>query len=193
MQSILGIDKTDEERIEEYTAFLRENGFIVIPPSSLDTTSVKTPTSLVDLFYSMLQYHNQKRVIHYAKATKKDIGLAKSFLKHRQDVCGNKKQALRECALIVKCVVENEELFTFSEPIHSFACFGSDTMKWVSDRAISILNGENYEANERDYEVFMAELGEQQEKESLNCLDDRIKELKSFLGGSDDGEEKEKR
>ena len=191
MQSLLGIEKRDEERAQDCVEFLKGLGYIVISPSSLEHTSVKTPTSLVDLFYSMLQYHNQSRKIHYSRATKKDISLAKKFIKSRQDVCGNKNQALRECASIVKCVVENEDLFGFSEPLHSFDCFGNDTMKWVTDRAISIINGENEEANERDYELYMSELGEKQERESLNCLDDRIRFLKDFLGGNEDGKKEE--
>ena len=189
MQSFLDIDKSEDQLVEEYVSFLSERGYVIIPPGSLEGTAVKNPTTLVDLFYSMLQFHNRTRKIHYSKATKKDIGLARKFIDRRKEVCGNKKQALRECSAIVKCVIENEDLFCFSQPLHSFSCFGNDTMKWVTDRAISIINGENYEANERDYKLLMAEVGAQQERDSLNCLDDKIEQLKSFLGDSDAEEE----
>ncbi|MCK5021417.1 MAG: hypothetical protein KAS32_30680 [Candidatus Peribacteraceae bacterium] len=184
MQFTLDIDKTEEEQIKECINFLREKRYIVLLPNALSTTSVKNPTTLVDLFYSMLQYHNRNRKIHYDRATKKEISLAKKFIERRKSICGNKKQALKESAAIVKCVVENESLFCFLQPLHSFNCFGHETMKWVVDKAISIINGENEEINERDYILFMEELGKQQEVDSLNSLGIRIEKMKGYLGGS---------
>jgi len=188
MQSLLGIDTTDEEKLVVYAEFLKERGYIVIPPKSLDRTSVKNAVSLVDLFYSLLQYHNQHRKIHYAKASKKDLGMARQFIKHREEVCGGKVVALQECASIVKCVVENEGLFCFSMPLRSFDCFGNDSMKWVVDRAISIINEENHEVSEKEMALFTLELSNKQEKESLMRLEDKIQDLKKILGETQDGD-----
>jgi len=181
MQSFLDIPKDENKLIEEYSRYLRERGYIIIEPKSLDPSSVKNASGLVDLFYSLLQYYNQDRKLHYVRATKKDLGMAKQLIDSRQSFCSSRKKAIEESALIVKCVVEYENFFGFSEPLHSFDCFGNNNMKWVIDRAISIINEENDEVDEYEYEMFMSRLSEQQEKTSLNSLDEKIKELKEFL------------
>jgi hypothetical protein len=189
MQSFLNLEANKNECLQKHIDILRENGYVVIAPSVLDATSVKNATELVDLFYSFLQYCNQERKIHYAKASKKDLGLANKFIKHRQVICGNKKKALQECVAIVKCVIKYEELYKFDEPLHSFDYFGNDKMKWVTDKAISIINKENKEVDEEELQVFLDELSIKQETESLSILDGRIDELKVFLGEINDGDE----
>jgi len=187
MQSFLDIGKSDEDKILESIDFLRSNGYMIIKLSDLEETSVKKAQDLVDLFYALLQFYNQDRDIHYGKASKKDLGLAKQLITHRENICGDKKRALKECALIIKCVVKYEGYFKFTEPLHSFDCFGHDSMKWVVDKAISIINKENKEIDELELNTFLEELYALQEKESLNCLDKKIEELKIFLKGENDG------
>lgn len=180
----------DKDDIDLYVKFLRDNGFVVIEPKRLDATSVKSAGALVDYFYALLQYCNQNRKIHYAKATDVDRKKANLFIKARMEtVPCSRQKAIRECTAIVKCVVENESEFSLSEPIHSFDCFGQERMKWVTDKAISIINNENAKIKNVDLVLFMDTLAEKQEEEALETFYDNIDELKGILGGLQDGED----
>lgn len=181
MQTILGIDKSEGYRVEEATSFLRSNGYLVVKKDLVDKSTVKNASELVDLFYALLQYHNTGRRIHYSKSNKLDFKLAKDLIKSRQEISGDKKGGLMESAAIVRCVVENESLFMFKEPLSSFSCFGTDTMKWVVDKAISIINSENYEAEKRDRILYMESLQKKQESEASQEVASRIEDLKGML------------
>jgi len=190
MQSILDLGKSQEE---VYVEKLRALGYIVIKPRDLEPTSIKNATQLVDLFYSSLQFHNPGRLLHYSRARKKDLAIASKFIKSRTELSGNKSRALQECATLVATVVKYESLFGFEEPLRSFDVFGHETMKWVIDKAISIVNDENLEASDQELQLYLNELSEKQERESLSNLDDRITRLKKVLGGLDDGKESKER
>lgn len=192
MQSFLEFSKTEEHRIQECIDFLEERGYRVISPVTLNRTSVKNAPQLVDYFYALLMYHNPDRKIHYNKASKKDIGLASKFITQRQAGSG-RARAVQECAAIIKCVVENEDLFCFSEPLHSMDCFGQDNMKWVTDRALSILNEENEYVEEQELKLYMEDLDNKHEKEALEDIDDRISSLKNILGGLKNAKEESDR
>lgn len=181
MQTILGIDRSEGGRIEEAVSLLRSNGYLVIKKDPIDKSSVKNASELVDLFYALLQYHNTSRKLHYSKSNKLDFKLAKNLIKSRQEISGDKKTGLMESAAIVRCVVENESLFMFKEPLSSFSCFGTDTMKWVVDRAISIINNENYEAEKRDRILYMESLQRKQEREASQEVATKIEDLKGML------------
>lgn len=182
----------EEEFITEEKAidYLQKMGYIIIAPSCLDETSVKACSGLVDFFYSYLQFCNQERKLHYTKASKRDLKQAKGFIERRS--CeGNlsKSRAIKECVSIIKCVIENEEVFDFPEPLHSMDYFGQDNMKWVTDKAISIINKENDRIDKRDLILFSDRLYNTQEKEATSKIEKRVEELKDILGGLD-GEEK---
>jgi len=187
MQSLLGIDGSSDKRTQACVEHLEELGYIVISPKKLDNSSVKNIEQLVDFFYSRLCYKHPDRNIHYSKSSKKDYRLASVFVKSRQEVCGNKAKALQECTSIIGCVIENEELFGFSDPLSSMAFFGQDNMKWVSDKAISIINGDNEHVEEEILKTMIVELDAAHEKEALEDINVRIDDLKEVLGGLKDG------
>jgi len=166
--------------------YLRKMGYTVIPPTVLEKSSVSSPASLVDFFYSYLQFCNPNRRIHYTMSSKRDLKHAKKFIESRS-CCANsgKKRALLECVNIIKCVIENESLFGFSEPLHSLDYFGQDNMKWVTDKAICIINRENEEIDRAELDVFTKELYSSQEKSAISKIDNKINELKNILGGLD--------
>jgi len=180
----------DSKKEEEYIRFLRDRGYTIISPSVLNGSSIKGPGDLVDYFYSLLQYHNSNRNIHYTKTFKRDVRSAKNFIKNRQKVSGaNNERVLLECAAIVKCVVEHEEEFSSIRPIHSFDCFGQENMKWVTDKAIGIINKENEEVGAKELVLLIDNLYIAQEKEALQNIDRHLKRLKKILGGLENDKE----
>ena len=68
-------------------------------------------------------------------------------------------------------------------------------MKWVTDKAISIINREDIETEKAELSLYLDKLYAEQEKDALNAInEDKIKKLDSILGGLPDGkEEKRKR
>ena len=187
MQSLLGFDGASNKRTQACIEYLEELGYIVISPKKLDSSSVKTIDQLVDFFYGHLCYKHPNRTIHYSKSNKKDLKLASLFIKSRQEVCSSRLKAIQECASIIRCVIENEDLFRFSEPLSSMAFFGQDNMKWVSDRAICIINGDNVQVEEEALSSIIKELDIAYEKEALEDINGKIKDLKEVLGGLKDG------
>jgi hypothetical protein len=180
----------DSKKEEEYASFLRDRGYIIISPSVISGSSIKCPGDLVDYFYSLLQFHNSGRNIHYTKTFKRDIRSAKNFIKNRQKISGaSNKRILQECAAIVKCVVEHEEVFSSISPLHSFDCFGQENMKWVTDKAIGIINKENVEVGEKELALLIGNLYIAQEKEALQNIDGNLKNLKRILGGLENDKE----
>lgn len=178
-------DNIEEGDVEQkYVDFLKNRGYIIIPPKILDATSVRSASALVDYFYSMLQYYNPDRRFHYSKASSVDRRKANAFIKGRMEAgAGNRQRAIKECIDIIRCVVEYESEFLFSEPLHSFDCFGQDKMKWVTDKAISILNNENERVLQQELSEFMDKIAQEQEIEALNTFYDNIEEFNSILGG----------
>ncbi len=190
MQYIILPEKIEQQLIIEATAFLVSKGYIVISPAKLDYSNVKTVSGLIDYFYSLLQYYNQDRDIHYS-SSKKETRLASNFIKSRQKVNNlTKKSAIKEAAVIVKCVIKYESKFGFKFPMHSFNCFGQDRMKWVTDKAISIINKENIEVEKDALNLYLNNLYVEQEKEALDAINDKkIKKLEEILGGLLNGQE----
>ena len=181
---VLFTEEIDKEKETKYIEFLKERGYVIIPPSYLDCTSITTIPSLINYFYSMLQYYHQDRKLHYYKSTKRDSKVVKNFINSRIEAgAGNRKKAIQECVEIIKCVIENESEFSFSEPLHSLDCFGQDNMKWVTDKAISIINKENERVNKKEMNIFIDNLTKEQEKEALNSFEGNVGELNRILGG----------
>lgn len=182
------IEPTEEERIESAINFLTSLGYVVLCPSKLDHKTIKNSSDLVDYFYALLQYYNPDRRLHYTASSKKDAKHAAAFVKKRREETGaGNKRALEECSEIVRCVVENESVFKFLEPLHSFEVFGQDENKWVTDRAISIINSENEKMEKEEMRLLMDELYIQQEKEALSKIDDNVEKLKLIMGDMNDG------
>lgn len=189
MQGKIHFGKSLEESIHEAVSLLEDNGFIVIDKTKLKEVNIKKASDLVDYFYSLLQFCNPDRLIHYTYS-KKDLKIAKELIKSRQvsSGAGSRQRALSEAVEIVRCVVENEVLFGFKSPLKSFDCFGQGAMKWVTDKSISIINMEDAEKEEADLNLYMGNLYVEQEKEAINALNDStIDRLKDILGGLDNG------
>jgi len=173
-------DKSLQNRIEEAVKLLQDNGYSVLKLSYVDETKIASLKSLVEFFYSFLQFNNPDRKIHVSKSYKRDVKYAKDLVNARINTGISRKRAFSESVLIIKCIILNEPLFKLNYPIHSMECLGQDKMKWVTDKAISIVNNEDEEAKEYELRLYEKSLNKVQEKEVYYNIDDRINKLKSI-------------
>jgi hypothetical protein len=61
------------------------------------------------------------------------------------------------------------------------------TLRWITDKAISIINMEDEEVEREENHKFEKDLYVKDEKEAIVSLDTRITHLKDVLGGLKDG------
>jgi hypothetical protein len=177
--------------IEEAISLLREAGYVVIAPKTINDTSVKNAKQLVDFFYAYLQYRYPNRILHHYGSDKKDSAIASKFIKHRMSSGATKKRAIQECCLIIKTIIDNEDVIGLDEPLSSVSILGQNELKWVTDKAISIINKESAKYNELELKRIEEELCKQQEKEALEEIDDEnVENLREILGGFISGKEK---
>ena len=137
----VGFLSTDNERLAKACKkFLIHMGYKVIDPMKY-TYNVKKLDDLFDLFYALLEY-NHPELVDAHRNMNRDRALAKRFLDSRMDAGNlNKKQALCECAEIIKTVFDREDDFNFNLPL-SFEMFGQQSAGWITKKAIYIMNSE---------------------------------------------------
>lgn len=137
----VGFLSTDNESLAKVCKkFLIHMGYKVIDPMKY-TYNVKKLDDLFDLFYALLEY-NHPELVDAHRNMNRDRALAKRFLDSRMDAGNlNKKQALCECAEIIKTVFDREDDFNFNLPL-SFEMFGQQSAGWITKKAIYIMNSE---------------------------------------------------
>jgi hypothetical protein len=180
-QSFLFID--DSDKIEKAIDLLKDNGYYVIKEIPVEECFIKSSSDLIELFYSTLQFFNPERPIHYSQSVGVDKKVASSFVKSRMLTGCNKKRALLECANIIKCIIMNEDKLSLSFKITSMSILGQDTLKWVTDRAISILNREAYDVEYKEARDFDDKLYLIHEQEAIDNIEEEVNNLKGLLGG----------
>ncbi len=120
--------------------FLIHVGYKVIDPITY-TYNIEKLDDLFHLFYALLEY-NHPELVDAHRNMNRDRALAKRFLDSRMDAGNlNKKQALCECAEIIKTVFDREDDFNFNLPL-SFEMFGQQSAGWITKKAIYIMNSE---------------------------------------------------
>jgi hypothetical protein len=102
---------------------------------------------LVSYFYSLLEfYHNETCSLTSNKA--KDLSIISRFVsKRKEDLKCSKESAINDCATIIKTLVSNEKELGLDRPIGIWV-FGTDKCKWITDRAITLLNNNYTKYNE---------------------------------------------
>ena len=143
-----GFLSTDNESLAKVCKkFLIHMGYKVIDPIKY-TYNVEKLDDLFDLFYALLEY-NHPELIDAHRNMNRDRALAKRFLDARMEAGNlNKKQALCECAEIIKTVFDREDDFNFNLPL-SFEMFGQQSAGWITKKAIDIMNSEKEKRDEK--------------------------------------------
>lgn len=144
----VGFLSTDNESLAKACKkFLIYMGYKVIDPMKY-TYNVEKLDDLFTLFYAFLEYKHPELVDVY-RNIKRDRAIAKRFLDARMEVGNlNKKQALCECAEIIKTVFDREDDFNFNLPL-SFEMFGQQSAGWITKKAVEIMNSEKEKRDEK--------------------------------------------
>lgn len=138
--------------LENCVEYLRHYGYTVISPKKFEK-QIKNSRDLIEYFYELL---NRQTPGNYATSYNevRDLKIAKSFVEGRMAASGTSKEyALNECGEIVKTIFDNYDEFNFKYQLN-FSIFGQSKLKWVTDRAIQIMNKKLYEKEEEEAEVL---------------------------------------
>lgn len=167
--------------------YLKFSGYKVIRlPKYIYT--VKSLDDLISFFYSMLELKYPGHVSDYRNIAE-NRAIAKRFVEARSKASGvSKKEALNECAEIIRTVFNHEYGFNFKHKM-TFRLFGQDKFGWVTDKAIQIIN--------KNLEVGYEELAEKRREEMIDAQDKKdlgFGDLQEILDKleKDNGREKEK-
>lgn len=160
--------------IEESIRYLRFKGFKVVAPQTFKY-KINNIDDLIRHFYSKL---NDKDSVRYSTSynVSKDRAIAKRFLSNRMLVTGaGKEYALNECGEIISTVFKYEKEFKFKYAI-TFSIFGQDNLKWVTDKAIQLMNKGILEEGEEEAEALREKVIATQDTSDLgfNDIDDLL-------------------
>lgn len=143
---------TEEKVMDVCVRFLRHKGYTVVVPK-IFKRKMKSIDDLIRYFYLLA---NSKHPENYATSynNSKDRSIAKQFVEGRMNITGaGKDYALNECGEIISTIFDNYDEFNFTYVL-SFSIFGQDKLKWVTDRAIQIMNKKLQEQEEKEAEVL---------------------------------------
>jgi hypothetical protein len=166
-----------EKIIDESVRYLRFKGFKIIEPKKFKN-SITNIDDLIKYFYLLINSKNSNSYI-LSYNSGKDRAIAKRFVVNRMAATGaSKEYALNECGEIIRTVFEYEKEFKFKYAI-TFSVFGQDNLKWVTDKAIQIMNRNSQEKEEEDAEILREKVIAAQDTSDLgfNDLDDLLAEM----------------
>lgn len=186
-QTNLFADGKTTQLVKACIEYLKFSGYKVIQlPKYIYT--VKSLDDLISFFYSMLELKHPGHVSDYRNIAE-NRAIAKRFVEARSKASGvSKKEALNECAEIIRTVFNHEYDFNFKHKM-TFRLFGQDKFGWVTDKAIQIIN--------KNLEVGYEELAEKRREEMIDAQDKKdigFGDLQEILDKleKDNGREKEK-
>ena len=181
-KSIFSNADSDSQLKEACVRYLRSEGYTVVSPRSF-TRKMKDTKDLVVYFYSLLNSkHPDLYMTTYNKS--KDLSIAKKFVEGRMSLTGyDKNYALNECGEIIKTVIDNEEVFNFTN-VPSFYIFGQANMAWVTERALRIMNVKLKEEEEARGEVLRSKMIESQDPSEMGFgdLDEILSKMEAVNG-----------
>lgn len=179
--------RSAEKKIEDAKALLEENGYLVRGPLILKK-SVKGPADLVKFFYDRLAFYNPDMVMYYSGSRKRDLDLAKKFIDARQNSGVSKARAIGECCEIIENLFKYESKLGLNFKVTSMSVLGQDSLGWITDKLIDIINGFNADMADEKESLWFDEFYRSQE-EKLNPR--FVEEANKLLGIEDDNGKKE--
>ena len=132
----------DKKIVDLCSEYLRFKGYKVTAPVT-EGLNINKLDDLIYLFYSKL---SMKRGAHAEEIGSyhqqgRDLSIASAFVNNRMELTGSSfKNALQECGAIIEVVIDYEDEFNFRYILNSFSVFGQKNLKWVTDKAIDIMN-----------------------------------------------------
>lgn len=173
----LFVDRSDKELIVACKEFLKCAGYRIIDPID-DKINVSTTKDLVDLFYDLKKHSHPEKCSVYRNMVL-DLRSVKLFVEARM-AAGNiiKKQALKECALIIRTLFVHEKEFKFKYPI-TLTSLGQKKAGWITEKALEIINKNLYNKREREAEDLRQAVLDKQlmDKSDFDDFDDVFKDI----------------
>ena len=128
--------------------YLTECGYKIVAPITGTYQNVKNINDLIKLFYALVDY-NYPSPVGYYRNLAKDRSIAKRFVEKRMEASGiSKKEAIKECALLIEMLFKYADEFNFTNNPTSFGIFGQESMGWVTEKLIRIMAQKQKEARE---------------------------------------------
>lgn len=136
--ALLPEDFKKQALISSCLAFLISNGFVINKIITLDKNVINIK-SLITYFYNKLKLTTGCYPI---ADIKKDTTIAKMLVARLKDDLGlAPKQAITFAVELIDVLFDNLSDFNFTNQIYtSFSVLGQDGMRWVTDKALSIIN-----------------------------------------------------
>lgn len=131
-----------EDKLKEACVkYLNYYGYKVVAPHKFDRKVVDM-ADLIALFYGLLK---TKTPNDFATSYnhKQDLSIASRFINSRMEATGaGRERALDECGEIIRTVFVHYDEFNFKFA-PSFTIFGQSKFRWVTDKALNIMNDKN--------------------------------------------------
>ncbi len=170
---LFGAEETSYKEIEySCVQYLKFIGYKVAKRPEFKT--IIKIEDLVTYFYTLMDYYHSE-FCSLTSSRKKDIAIISNFVNYRKDELGcSTTSAINECALIITTIIQNEKELGLDRQIGIWV-FGTAKCKWITDKAISLLN-DNYTRQNEAVVYAKAQLfAKQHTNESLGY---DIKEIK---------------
>lgn len=168
----------NEEKIEDACVkYLKFKGYKIATPKVFKV-KIKDTNALIEYFYNLLN----KDLKEYTTSCNeiKDKSIAKRFVESRMEATGaSKEYALNECGEIITTIFEHKEEFNFKYAL-SFSIFGQVNTKWITDKAIRIMNEKlrkKEEVRAEDLRNKVIELCQSEDDFGFNDLDDLLAKI----------------
>jgi hypothetical protein len=176
-QSNIFAPSVNEDRLKEVCVqYLKYYGYTVVSPQKFER-KVLDAYDLISLFYGLLK---AKRPNDFATSYNllQDRAIAKRFIQSRIEATGaSKERALDECGEIVKTIFDNYDDFNFNFT-PSFFIFGQSKFRWVTDKALNIMNAKVKDAAEKVAEDMRQKAVDLYETEDgYNDLDELLSKM----------------
>lgn len=180
-------DGPADDLLDACQKFLEQRGYKVFPPVDYDFNSIKDIDGLIELFYTLYTLHNPYKMRAHRAPKAVERKVAKSFVATRMEFSGiNKKQALKDCAQIIKTVYDfKEEMKLDPKFTFNFASvFGQDRVRWITEKAVELANNRdvllkkklNREMQDKLEEMYDDEPDENIGYDDLDGILERIKQ-----------------
>lgn len=157
--------------------FLTQQGYKVVEPVN-HKYNIKKLDDIIILFY-MLSDAKHPELLNNYRNLARDRKTVSLFVQARMNASNiNRKEALKECAEIIKTIFEHENEFNFSIPL-VFGILGQQKLGWVTDKAISIINKkkQNKDNERRNKLIIKYEERYNVEQEPFGNLDQILQNL----------------
>ena len=174
-----GINYSEEEEKEkECVDYLIKKGYALLKPMNT-LLDINTPSSLVKFFYYNLILYSPDAAMTQCGDKKRDLNIAKRFVKSKMDLGLSKKRAYQECAEFIQFMLKFENRLNLSFKISSMRVLSLEKMKWFLDVVVESYNGYNKEVEAAKENVWFDNLYSSQE---LDITDEQLERTNKMLG-----------